>query len=181
MKTVFIFLADGFEEAEALVTVDVLRRAGFQVQTMSISGSKQVTGAHGILVTADALMNDVDFSIADCLVLPGGMPGTTNLDQNEKVKSLLIAHYQKGKLLAAICAAPLVLGRLGFLKGKEAVCYPGFEKYLEGATIVKGKIVFNGNILTAKGPGCVFEFAMKLVEILIDKDLAKQVSDGLIW
>lgn len=181
MKTVFIFLANGFEEAEALVTVDVLRRADFKVQTVSITRSKQVAGAHGVVVEADALIDDVDFSAADCLVLPGGMPGTSNLDQSEKIKTLLTHHYQKGGLLAAICAAPLVLGRLGMLKGKEAVCYPGFEKYLEGATIAKGKFAVSGNILTGKGPGCVFDFSLKLVELLSNKELAEQVADGLIW
>lgn len=181
MKTIFLFLANGFEETEAIVSVDVLRRAGFNVRTVSISNSQEVVGTHNIVIKADLLLKNTDCSVADCLILPGGMPGASNLDQNEELKKILVAHNQQGKLIAAICAAPLVLGRLNLLVGKEAVCYPGFEKYLEGATLVKGKLIFCDNIITAKGPGCVFDFALKIVEVLQDRDCAEQIVEGLIW
>lgn len=181
MKNVFIFLADGFEETEAIATTDILLRAEFNVKTVSISSVKTVGGTHNITVLADCLLSETDFSDADCLILPGGMPGAANLDQNSDVKRILSEHYKQGKLLAAICAAPLVLGRLKFLVGRDAVCYPGFEKYLEGASLIKNKVAYSKNIITAKGPGCVFEFGLKIIELLKDKSCAEKVADGLIW
>lgn len=181
MKKIVVFLADGFEEIEAIATVDVLLRAGFEVKTVSISAEKSVLGAHKIAVLADHLLAETDFSQADCLVLPGGMPGAANLNENSDVKRILTSHFEQGKTVAAICAAPLVFGNLGFLQGKNAVCYPGFEEFLHRATICDQKAVADGNVITGKGPGCVFDFALKIVEHLAGKSCADEVKRGLLW
>lgn len=175
----FVFLAKGFEEIEAITPVDILKRAGIEVETISISNSKEVVGAHGIVVVADYIFDDADLTDADLIFLPGGMPGTTNLDAHEGVKALVQQQLYDQKLLAAICAAPLIIGKMGFLKGKEAICYPGFENLLEGATISKHNVVKDGNIITGKGAGVAVQFALKLVEELKGKDIADKVANEI--
>lgn len=175
----FVFLAKGFEEIEAITPIDILKRAGIEVETVSISNSKEVVGAHGIIVVADYIFDDADLTDADLIFLPGGMPGTTNLDAHEGVKALVQQQLYDKKLLAAICAAPSIIGKMGFLKGKEAICYPGFENLLEGATISKHSVVKDGNIITGKGAGVAVQFALKLVEELKGKDIADKVANEI--
>ena len=170
----YLFLDNGFEEIEALTTVDLLRRAKVQVTTVSITGNPMVLGAHDIAVQADCLMDDVDFSDAETLILPGG---ASHLEQNETLCELLKKHNDENKMIAAICYAPSVLGRLGILQGKQATCYPGFESYL-GASYVGGLVVESKNIITAKGPGLSSDFAFCLIEKLAGTDVADQVYDA---
>ena len=180
MKKVALFLANGFEEIEALATVDILRRAEIPVQTISITGSHVVTGAHDIPVTADTTFNKANFSDVEVLVLPGGMPGAKHLNEHEGLKKLIIEFNEKGSLIAAICAAPMVLGGLGLLDGKKATCYPGFEPRLTGAKITSGSTVTDGNITTGKGPGFAFDFALSLVEQIAGLSTRQEVQNGLL-
>lgn len=178
MKHIFVFLITGFEEIEALATVDILRRAGLNVKTVSLTDSKQVTASHDVTVTADIMFNDVDLASAELLVLPGG---TTNYNEHEGVKAMLKAFADKGEKVAAICASPMVLGGLGLLKGKNATCYPSFEKYLDGATLQTEKaVVVDENIITGRGPGLTFDFALQLVELVAGKAKRDEVAQGLL-
>lgn len=180
MKTAFVFLATGFEEAEAIGTIDLLRRGSVETTIVSITGEQNVTGAHGISVVADKLYDDVDFSKADALVLPGGMPGSNNLNACEPLKTQLLRQFEEGKIVAAICAAPIVLGGLGILKGKRATCYPSFESALTGATVTGEAVEVDGNVITGKGPGLVFNFGLAIVEALRGKAVAEEVASGLL-
>jgi protein deglycase len=180
MKSVCVFFANGFEEIEAISIVDVIRRAGISVTMVSIMGSLEVTGSHQIKVLTDQLFEEVDFNGVEMLILPGGMPGAKNLASHNGLKQQILNFNKNNKLLGAICAAPLVFGELGILKNKEATCYPGFERYLEGARITKGPIALAGNILTGKGPGVAIQFALKIVEILKGKETADSLRDSLI-
>ena len=176
---VFIFLADGFEEIEAIAPIDIFRRAGIEVSTISITNEKNVRGAHNITVSADQLFQEVDFSVNDLLYLPGGMPGTKNLDAHEGLRKLLLKQAGEKKSIAAICAAPSILGKLGLLKGKEAICFPGFEDQLKGAILSKASIVTSDFISTAKGAGVAVQFAIKLVEVLKGKSMADQIATSI--
>ena len=162
---IYVFLADGFEEAEALVTVDILRRAGYKVTCVGVD-KKEIVGAHGIKVTADIKTGEYSHVALEAVVLPGGMPGTKNLMANATVTSAVKYAFAHGKVVAAICAAPSILGRLGILKGKAATCYPGFEEELKGARYVNAPYVTDGNVITAKGAGSVFEFGFGIVDVL---------------
>jgi DJ-1 family protein len=181
MKKIFLFLANGFEEIEAIATVDVLRRGEIGVTTVSISDKKEVTGAHNVTVLADVLFNETNFNEGDMLVLPGGMPGASNLNEHEGLKQLLLKYNAEGKLITAICAAPLVLGGLGLLKDKRATCYPSFEPTLTGATHVEDGVVVDGNITTGKGPGFTIDFALTLVQQLQGKGMADEVAGGMLY
>lgn len=176
---VFIFLADGFEEIEAIAPIDIFRRADIDVTTISISNNKSVRGAHNIQVQADCLFTEVDFSGNNLLYLPGGMPGTSNLDTHKGLKELLLKQAGENKKIAAICAAPSILGKLGLLNGKEAICFPGFENQLAGALLSKDKIVKSGQISTAKAAGVAIQFALKLVEELKGKTLADKIEASI--
>jgi 4-methyl-5(b-hydroxyethyl)-thiazole monophosphate biosynthesis len=180
MKKTFIFLATGFEEIEAVATIDVIRRGELDITIVSVTGQLQVTGAHGIPVTADALFEDTDFSSGDLLILPGGMPGASNLNAHPGLKNLLKQYAQAGKKIAAICAAPLVLGGLDLLQGKKATAYPGYESTLKGATYQDKPVVKDGNIITGKGPGFAFDFGLAIVEELQGKAKADKVAAGLL-
>lgn len=180
MKHAFLFLANGFEEVEALGTVDILRRSGVDVQTVSITDSKEVTGAHQITVVADVTFAEANFADGDAFILPGGMPGATNLDASVPLKNLLIEKYNDKKLIAAICAAPLVLGGLGFLKGRKATAYPGFEGKLTGATATAAAVEVDENVITGKGPALVFDFGLALVTYLRGQSVAEEVAAGLL-
>ena len=180
MKKVALFLANGFEEIEALGIVDILRRAGIPVKTVSITNGKSVTGAHRITVLADTTFPEANFSGVDVLVLPGGMPGAKNLNEQEALKKKVKEHAEKGKIVAAICAAPMVLGGLGLLEGKKATCYPGFESELIGAKVTGDNVSIDKNIVTGKGPGLVFEFALELVETIAGAESRKEVQEGLL-
>jgi 4-methyl-5(b-hydroxyethyl)-thiazole monophosphate biosynthesis len=180
MKKVFIFLAEGFEETEAVATMDILLRGELDVTSVSITGKLLVTGAHGIAVSADTLFEKTDLSSGELLVLPGGMPGAANLNAHAGVKNALQQYASSGKKIAAICAAPLVLGGMGLLQGKNATAYPGFESTLEGATFIKSPFVKDGSIITGQGPGFVFEFGLAIVEELQGKAKADEVAAGLL-
>lgn len=169
----YLFLDNGFEEIEALTTVDLLRRAQIAVTTVSITGKPMVLGAHSIAVAADCLFDDVDFSDAEMLILPGG---ASHLEDCQALCDLLLKHNEQNKMIAAICYAPSVLGRLGILEGKQATCYPGFEKYL-GESYIGGLVVESKNIITAKGPGLSSDFAFCLIEKLKGSEVADKVYD----
>jgi 4-methyl-5(b-hydroxyethyl)-thiazole monophosphate biosynthesis len=180
MKKAYLFLATGFEEAEAVGTTDVLRRGEVELTTVSITGERAVTGAHGIPVVADQLFEDSDFSDADALILPGGGPGSQMLNGHAALKKQLVRQYEQNKIVAAICAAPLVLGGLGLLKGKNATCYPGIEPQLTGAILTGKPAVTDGNIITGKGPGLVFDFGLALLTALQGAETANSVAADLL-
>ncbi len=176
----YVFLANGFEEIEAISTIDILRRAGIETTTVSIEPQLAVTGAHNIVIVADQLFAEGAYNDAECLLLPGGMPGTSNLNKHEKLKELISQHVNKGKLMGAICAAPLILGELNLLKGKLATCYPSFETYLHGATLSDDKVADAGEIVTGKGPGFSMDFALTIVKKLKGACAADEVAKGLL-
>lgn len=163
---VYLFLAEGFEEIEAIAVVDILRRANITLKTVSIHDTKDVTAAHGVTIKADILLDEVNLQVADMLILPGGMPGTRNLAHSDQFVQLLKEANKLDLYLAAICAAPTVLSKAGLLSGKKAICYPGFEVELEGAVIHDDLVVRDGKIITSKGPGTAMVFAYALVDIL---------------
>ena len=158
---VYVFLADGFEEIEALACVDILRRAGVAVQMVSVNSTNAVTGSHSIEVRADITTEKVDLANIECAVYPGGMPGAETLSSGEDTTPNMVAKYcvENDILVGAICAAPLVLGRLSLLSGKNATCYPGFENELTGAIATGERVTVDGNIVTGRGPGCSIDFA----------------------
>ena len=164
MDKVYVFLADGFETVEALAPVDVMRRAGLQVTTVSIMGRSNVVSAQNVTVVADLLFEDVVFDDASALVLPGGGVGTDNLSAHELLRALLVDACSRGLLVAAICAAPMVFGRIGILKGKKATCYPGCESDLFDAEYTAAAVEQDGNIITACGPGASFDFGFAIIE-----------------
>ncbi|MEZ5105926.1 MAG: DJ-1/PfpI family protein [Draconibacterium sp.] len=180
MENIAVFLANGFEEIEAVSIIDVLRRANLEVTIISITGKTEVKGSHNIVINADLLFEDVNFNKVDMIVLPGGMPGAKNLNNHEGLKKQIIQFNQAGKPLAAICAAPLVYGQLGILKGKKATCFPGFEDYLMNANITNSKTQVDGNIITGKGAGVAIDFALKIVEMLRGKDIAQELAQRMI-
>lgn len=175
---VYLFLANGFEEVEALAPLDILRRAGVEVTTVGVGGD-MIRGAHGITVQAD--MPDTLFADAapDMIVLPGGMPGSKNLDESRIVDMALKAAARRDAYLAAICAAPMVLGHRGLLAGKRATCYPGFESELTGATVATEKVVTDGKIITAAGMGVAVEFGLALVTALKGREVAEGIRAAI--
>lgn len=181
MANVYVFTADGFEEIEGLTVVDLMRRAGAQVQMVSISDGLAVKGSHGIEIKADTFFDDVDFDQADLLVLPGGMPGTLHLGEHEGLTGLLQDFAAKGKRVAAICAAPSVLGGLGLLKGKRAVCYPGFEDKLTGTQVEMEEVVTDGCITTSRGLGTAIPFALELISLLFGPEKAEEIKKSVIY
>ncbi|MDD6737052.1 MAG: DJ-1/PfpI family protein [Prevotella sp.] len=181
MKRVYVFLAQGFEEMEALGPVDILRRGGVEVLTVSITDCYEVVGAHGVRVMADRLLGEIDAEGADLLLLPGGMPGATNLLDCRPLHRLLTTHHQNGKLLGAICAAPMVLGQLGLLKGKRATCYPGFEHLLTGATTTNELVTVDGLIVTGKGPAATFDYGFTLLSMLSSEEKSREVAQGMMF
>ena len=179
MAKVYMFLADGFEDVEALIPLDVLRRGGVDVETVSITDSNIVESAHGVQMVADSIFDECDFDDADLLMLPGGMPGATNLNAHEGLKQALVAQNEKGGLISAICAAPLVLGGLGLLQGRRATCYPGFEQTLTGAEYTAELCTVDGNITTGEGPAAAFPYAYTLLARLTDQTTAAAIADGM--
>ena len=180
MKKVYVFLADGFEDVEALIPVDVLRRGGVDVTTVSISDFPLITSAHGVNIEADIMFEQGDFSDADLIFLPGGMPGASNLFAHKGVCKVVVDQFAAGRKVAAICAAPgVVLGQLGILEGKKATCYPGFEQMLDGATYTADLVTVDGNVTTAEGPAAAFPFAYELLAQLVDKKTSDQIAEGM--
>lgn len=178
MKTIFLFLITGFEEIEAIATVDVLRRAGLDVCTVSLTGEKVVAGSHGVPVAADMLFGDARFDAAGMLVIPGGTPAYNGHDG---LKKEILSFYEKGGTVAAICASPMVFGGLGILRGRRATCYPGFEKYLDGAVLATDEaVVIDGNVITGRGPGLTLDFALALVGVLMGPGARADVAAQLL-
>lgn len=174
---VYVFLADGFEEIEALAPVDILRRAEVDVKTVSINDTLKVTGAHGITVCADILLKDA-LGKAEMLVLPGGMPGTLNLQKCELLCDML---EKADGYVAAICAAPSVLGGLGLLKGEKATCYSGFEDKLEGAECVTDPVVVSGKVITSRGAGTAHLFGFTLLSLLKGEDVTEKLRKTMMY
>ena len=181
MKKVSVLLADGFEEIEALTVVDLLRRARVYVDTVSISDDYVVHGAHGINVQTEDLFNEVDFVESDMIVLPGGIPGTPNLDAHEGVRRVVKDFFDDGKYVAAICAAPSVLSHLGILKGKHATCHPSVEAELKDAIVTGAPVSVDHNVITSQGVGTAIEFALKLVELLAGEEKAEEIAVGIVY
>ena len=178
---VYVFLADGFEEIEALAPVDFLRRAGITLETASLKG-KSAIGAHNIEVTADINIDDVSLNEdLEAIILPGGMPGSQNLFEDERVHKAIDFAIDNNKLVCAICAAPFILGRKGLLKGKKATCFPGFQEELTGANVKNQGVVKDGNIITAQGAGVAWEFGEKIASELVGSEISQRILLGLQW
>ena len=177
---IYLFLATGFEDIEALSPVDILRRAGLRVETVSITGERVVTSAHGVGVAADRLLSEIHFEDAELLILPGGMPGASNLDACEPLRQGILRHHAAGRRLAAICAAPLVYGHLGLLDGVRATCYPGFESELHGAVCTSALVEQDGQFITAKGPGAAMEFGYTLAALYVG-EAVNELRRGMIY
>lgn len=181
MKTNYVFLADGFEEVEAMTCVDVLRRAGMPVTTVSINDGLEVTGAHGVTVMADSQYGDDDYAAAEWLVLPGGMPGATNLAGHEALCRDLVDHDARGGRVAAICASPsVVLAPLGILDGRHAVCYPGMEAPIPEVEWGVESVAVSDHVVTGNGPAAAAAFALELVSQTQGPDVASQVATGML-
>ena len=181
MSKLGIFMADGCEEIEGLTVVDLVRRAGIEIEMISVSGEKNVTGSHKIAFQTDVSKADADFASYDGIVLPGGMPGTTHLMEDETVNRVIKEFATSGKLVAAICAAPSVLGNAGLLEGKKATCYPGVESKLTGADFVTDPVAKDGNIITSRGLGTAIEFAAEIVAYLLDENVAKSLKESIVY
>lgn len=175
-----IFLADGFEEMEAVIPRDILMRGGVDVYTVGVGG-EVVTSAYGLKIKTDMTIGDIDTNTLEGIVLPGGMPGTTNLEQNEKVMKIISYCKEKKIMIGAICAAPSILGKIGILDGKLACCYPGFEKYLKDAKISEDKVAIADNIITSKGPGTAFEFGFALLDYIKDGNFSDGIKSDMIY
>lgn len=181
MKKIAIPLATGFEETEAITVIDLLRRANLDVTTVSIGETLVVDGARGIKVNADKLFGEIDFDNIDMIVLPGGMPGTINLDNHTELKKRVIEFDLDEKWIGAICAAPSIIGKLGLLEDKEATCYPSFEDKLFNAKISEKTTVVANNIITSRGLGTSIEFALTIVENLVSKESAEKLAKAIIY
>ena len=178
---IYVFLATGFEDIEALAPVDIMRRAGLEVQTVSTTTEQVVVSAHGVGVAADIMLPEADFLAAEMLVLPGGMPGAANLDACRPLTEAIRRHFEAGKALAAICAAPLVLGHLGVLEGRRATCYPGFEGELKGAKCTGALLERDERIITGKGPAAAFELGYAIVDFFLGESASKPLREGMIY
>lgn len=181
MKNVLVFLAEGFEEIEAVTIVDLLRRAGINCKTISITGKREVMGAHGVPFIADMLFDEKICMEATGVVLPGGMPGTINLQNHAGLTKVLEQFYKQNKFIGAICAAPMIFGKLGFLKDKKATIYPGMEENLKGAQCSTDMVCYDGNVMTSRAPGTAMTFGLKLIEVFADEKKAKEVKEALVY
>ena len=176
-----VFFAEGFEEIEALTVVDLTRRAGIETKMISVTGENRVTGSHGITVTMDQRLEEVDFQQLEMLVLPGGMPGTLNLKGCTSLTEQVKSFEKEGKYIAAICAAPTIFGSLGLLKGRKASCYPGMEEQLEGAEIVYDPYVVSEKVITSRGMGTAIEFGLCIIAELKGREAAEQLSKAIVY
>jgi len=181
MAKVYEFLANGFEEIEALAPVDILRRGGVEVVTVSVNGTQYVESSHGVTVKADAMFEDVDLKDADMLLLPGGLPGSTNLRDHAGVCDALLKQAERNGRIGAICAAPMVLGKLGLLRGKRATCSPGFEKYLDGADYTADLFTTDGNIITGEGPAATLPYAYEILSFFAPKEVVDKLKHGMTF
>ncbi|MDO4966263.1 MAG: DJ-1/PfpI family protein [Lachnospiraceae bacterium] len=180
-KNVYLFLAEGCEECEALITVDILRRGGVDVTTVSISDSEYITSSHNITFKADAKLSEINKDAADMLILPGGMPGTNNLMACKELTDLVVKYNTAGKRIAAVCAAPTIFGQLGLLNGKRATCFKGMEDKLTGAIVSEEQVVTDGTITTSRGLGTTIPFALELLKLLVSEEAANMISSKIIY
>lgn len=181
MKKIGIFFAPGYEEIEGLTVVDLCRRAGIDVTTVAVGAERVVEGSHRIPVTMDVNMSQADFDAFDMIVLPGGMPGTKNLEACEPLMAQVDAFYQSGKYIAAICAAPSILGHRGILQGRKACCYPSFEDHLTGAEVTDAAVSVDGKVITSRGMGCAIDFALAIITQLCGKEEADKQAASIIY
>ncbi len=177
---VYMFLANGFEEIEALCPLDLMRRAGIAVKTVAVGSDNFVTGSHGITVRADINESELSDDAPEMIILPGGLPGTTNLEASATVQRAIDSALKNDAYLCAICAAPSVLGKRGILCGRKAICYPGFEKYLEGATISNCKVALDGKIITAAGMGVALDFGLAIITALCGEEKAREIKTSVL-
>jgi len=181
MKNIGIFFAEGYEEIEALTVVDMCRRAGINIQMVSVTGERKVTGSHKIAVEMDLLFDEVNFDSLDMIVLPGGMPGTRNLEAHTGLMALVEAFNREGKWIAAICAAPSIFGHKGLLTGRKACSYPGFEKDLEGAEVVYDSVAVSDHVITSRGMGCAIDFSLAIIGKLCGEEKAQELAKAIIY
>ncbi len=181
MAQALIFLGTGYEEVEMLTVVDMLRRAGISINMVSITGQKEVTGSHNVTIIADQLISEADFNEAEILILPGGIPGTPNLRACEPLCAQLRSFAQNGKWIAAVCAAPSILGELNILKNKKATCFPSFADKLATGEYIKQPVVIDDKVITSRGMGTCIEFAGAIIEALKDKETADTVKEKIIY
>lgn len=181
MKHAVIFFANGTEECEALIVVDILRRAGVDLQIAAVGGSLELVSSHKVVIRADVLAENVDFSAVDALILPGGMPGTTNMEADSTVRGAVQAFMTSGKLTAAICAAPSILAHMGLLKGRRATSYSSFQTQLTGAEVLNQEVVEDGNLITSWGLGGAIPFALTLAERLSSAEEAQRIRQGIAY
>ncbi|MGI6030928.1 MAG: DJ-1 family glyoxalase III [Eubacteriales bacterium] len=174
------FLADGFEEMEAMVPCDYLRRCGVDVRLVGVTG-RTVTGSHGVPFVCDQTLEEISLEQLEGIILPGGMPGTTNLYDSEQVRRIIGVAAENNLLVSAICAAPSILGKMGLLRGKKAICFPGFEATLLDACVISRPVVVDGNFITSKGAGTALEFAYELAVFLRGKDKAQEIGEQIQW
>ena len=175
---VYMFLADGFEEVEALAPLDILRRAGIEIFTVGVTG-EFVNGAHNIVVKSDIKLSDIEKGKIDAVILPGGLGGTNNMDANDDVKEIVKYAADNDKLVCAICAAPSILGKMGLLEGKEATCYPGFEDTFKGGKYVKQSVVKCNNFITSDGMGSAYKFGFEITAALCGRETADKIKEQI--
>lgn len=181
MSRLAVFFAEGYEEIEALTVVDICRRGGVETDMVSVTGESEVTGSHGIIVKMDKKFEEADFEEYDMIVLPGGMPGTKNLEAHQGLMDRVDEFYAKGKYIAAICAAPSIFGHRGILKGKRACSYPSFESHLEGADVTSGPVEVSGNVITSRGMGTAIDFGLVILGIFSGEEKAEELAKGIVY
>lgn len=181
MGKVCVFLADGVEEIEALTVVDLCRRGEIELETVSITGKKQVTSSHQVSFLADALFEEIDFDEVDMIVLPGGMPGTKNLEAFEPLMEQVEKFHAQGRYLSAICAAPSIFGHRGFLEGRNACSFPSFEEHLEGAHVTHNRVEVSDHIITSRGMGTAIEFALAIVARMKGQQTADRLRQTIVY
>lgn len=181
MSKIAIFFSEGYEEVEALTVVDICRRCKIAVDMVSVAGERSVKGSHGIVVEMDKLFEEVDFAEYDMLVLPGGLKGTQGLESHEGLMAQIDDFYAKGKYIAAVCAAPSILGHRGILKGRKACSYPSFESHLEGAEVTAGPVEVSDHVITSRGMGTSIAFALAIVEVFCGRQTADEMAEKIVY
>jgi len=177
---IYLHLANGFEEVEAVTIADILRRGGIGVQLVSMEPQVEVTGSHNITVKADLMFSQADYEACEMMIFPGGMPGTTNLLNHRELMETMVRFASTGKPVAAICAAPMLFGKTGLAAGRTATIFPGMEDELVGATVSSERVVIDGNLITSQGPATAMEFALTLVGLIKDKKTQEKLKGGLL-
>lgn len=181
MSRLAVFFAQGYEEIEALTVIDICRRGGLEADMVSVTGGREVTSSHGITVQTDKKFEEADFAEYDMLVLPGGMPGTKNLEAHEGLMARVDDFYKNGKYIGAICAAPSILGHRGILEGKRACSYPSVESHLQGAEVTAGPVEISGNVITSRGMGTAIDFGLAIVSVLCGEEKAEELAKGIVY